>query len=196
MKPRGPFSVGGQLYGLPQLSCCGPIEAFGRSLCSWCGCASFRNYHVAAPLKRLQIARTAREPTTLPQLSCCGPIEAWRGAAAASGHPAFRNYHVAAPLKLPSSIRAPAKLILPQLSCCGPIEAHRPDSVSNGRPAFRNYHVAAPLKLLGHDCIRRLAQTFRNYHVAAPLKPRTGMALSATTNLPQLSCCGPIEART
>ena len=107
---------------LPQLSCCGPIEAPATRRAqkrSW----AFRNYHVAAPLKPSR-ARARCAALCLPQLSCCGPIEAARRT---SGHErlhAFRNYHVAAPLKRGGlSLPAGGVVPLPQLSCCGPIEA-------------------------------------------------------------------------
>ena len=60
---------------------------------------------------------------------------------------------------------------------------------------FRNYHVAAPLKPNILHVPSGFGGSFRNYHVAAPLKlVDVHVRRVLHYNLPQLSCCGPIEA--
>ena len=62
--------------------------------------------------------------------------------------------------------------------------------------AFRNYQVAAPLKHSRGDRRRRRRQPFRNYQVAAPLKHGGTFGDGKLIPFfPQLSSCGPIEAR-
>ena len=116
--------VGGDY--LPQLSSCGPIEAAPKTGSPARASQAFRNYQVAAPLKRRTACSAGWPGGILPQLSSCGPIEA--------------------NLSAWSAISAST---LPQLSSCGPIEAKRVPCASAAQPTtFRNYQVAAPLKHL------------------------------------------------
>ena len=107
---------------LPQLSSCGPIEAWRGWACP-CLPAAFRNCQVAAPLKRSFSCLRRCSSAFLPQLSSCGPIEACASRRRRALPPAFRNCQVAAPLKLIIGRSSQVSPDLPQLSSCGPIEA-------------------------------------------------------------------------
>ena len=86
---------------------------------------------------------------------------------------AFRNCQVAAPLK-------------PQGA---------PDANAQAK-TFRNCQVAAPLKLEQARHCPHPGPAFRNCQVAAPLKlGAAALVARAVHDLPQLSSCGPIEAR-
>ena len=118
-------------FSLPQLSSCGPIEAARPCMRGPRRLAAFRNYQVAAPLKRRLAVSFLFRLCSLPQLSSCGPIEAGAD---------FDDW---------------ARILaLPQLSSCGPIEAWAADlSQQAVFPPFRNYQVAAPLKQKARLCI-------------------------------------------
>ena len=110
----------------------------------------------------------------LPQLSSCGPIEAsFCGRRRRRLPRPFRNCQVAAPLKHTQ----------------GGLDA------ALGR-TFRNCQVAAPLKLFKAYRGKKLGLAFRNCQVAAPLKRHGARPCNVCPRrLPQLSSCGPIEAR-
>ena len=88
-------------------------------------------------------------------------------------------------------------VFLPQLSSCGPIEALTQLTRFAEPAAFRNYQVAAPLKQVRPRLeVWPQGWSFRNYQVAAPLKRAEPTLVSSLwPSLPQLSSCGPIEAR-
>ena len=113
---------------LPQLSSCGPIEAFNP----------------AAPTGK---------HVRLPQLSSCGPIEATRTARSATlSLKAFRNYQVAAPLKRPDDSKvAPGGRAFRNYQVAAPLKRPIVLSYSVRWGAFRNYQVAAPLKHAGEQ---------------------------------------------
>ena len=139
---------------------------------AWSMATSFRNYHVAAPLKPVQGLHGRPRPRRLPQLSCCGPIEA-----------------------TPPTRRTARPLCLPQLSCCGPIEALSSSSSSGPYTSFRNYHVAAPLKQNVAYTYTLAAEFLPQLSCCGPIEASTCRPKpSKTKSLPQLSCCGPIEA--
>ena len=133
---------------------------------------TFRNEHVAAPLKGAGAAADRRPVRTFRNEHVAAPLKGIIRHGPGPGGHAFRNEHVAAPLKEPSCassrpaclpfrnehVAAPLKGLcpyfyylqtpfIPQRTCCGPIEG-RPMTGFCGRrrAAFRNEHVAAPLK--------------------------------------------------
>ena len=169
MKPHGQRAH--QLgKDLPQLSSCGPIEAY-ITKSALLGQMAFRNYQVAAPLKR-NLRAPYKVVKYLPQLSSCGPIEAAACSRAARPRPS-----------------------LPQLSSCGPIEAHSVVAhVLAQGISLPQLSSCGPIEADGTGAQRRYGSAFRNYQVAAPLKPEGASDNSALSYLPQLSSCGPIEA--
>ena len=170
-RPRGRSPARGRV--LPQLSSCGPIEA-SLPVSSRRRALPFRNCQVAAPLKLGAPSRAPSSAEPLPQLSSCGPIEA-----------------------RPWCIAEKREKLLPQLSSCGPIEARLGEQDAGQVGAFRNCQVAAPLKPDRVDRLVEAARAFRNCQVAAPLKlpRRCRDRRRRQIRLPQLSSCGPIEAR-
>ncbi len=60
---------------------------------------SFRDYQVAAPLKRLAPVVAHSITGVFPRLSSRGPIEAWKNNRERRKRSSFRDYQVAAPLK-------------------------------------------------------------------------------------------------
>ena len=109
---------------------------------------------------------------------------------------AFRNCQVAAPLKRVDE----CELCRPDASfrncqVAAPLKHFYVRCVGVQVLAFRNCQVAAPLKqnLVFKQATQVFA--FRNCQVAAPLKRVDHLNHACDLGLPQLSSCGPIEAR-
>ncbi len=181
----------------PRLSSRGPIEAGNNcalSLTQRC----FRDYQVAAPLKRFRRARTDEPRTLFPRLSSRGPIEAGLSASRSiSPDAGFRDYQVAAPLKRVAQgtaiVLGPA---FPRLSSRGPIEA---DYLQRIRPRGKRFPRLSSRGPIEASFVASNGDGtnagFRDYQVAAPLKLTVSSTFSHGPNwFPRLSSRGPIEA--
>ena len=132
----------------------------------------FRDFIVAAPLKREIGERRVRPGDLFPRLHCRGPIEAgcarWRPGSA----PHFRDFIVAAPLKRP--VLRPGSREgrnFRDFIVAAPLKQKRASLLDWTRSMhFRDFIVAAPLKLKGLPDARRLLSNFRDFIVVAPLK--------------------------
>ena len=69
--------------------------AVGRALAGW----AFRNYQVAAPLKRIRFCRTSVSGTTFRNYQVAAPLKRRQVPDRPGLFQTFRNYQVAAPLK-------------------------------------------------------------------------------------------------
>jgi len=157
----------------------------------------FRDYQVAAPLKRDERTRDAHRIAQFPRLPSRGPIEAWTCPLASDAVRPFPRLPSRGPIEAcRSSATSSAPTWFPRLPSRGPIEASQARCSSSGRGGFPRLPSRGPIEAAHNGktacasrrfprlpsrgpieaaiaCFRpSTTRGFRDYQVAAPLKHR------------------------
>ena len=132
---------------------------------------AFRNEHVAAPLKVMGVKQNPQRVYCIPQRTCCGPIEGRPSRPCACRTSRIPQRTCCGPIEGTMRVDSyDGSPCIPQRTCCGPIEGGRWRAARRRRGTIPQRTCCGPIEgaSLPRSKIQRLS--FRNEHVAAPLK--------------------------